>query len=138
MLIKNCSGYELEKEKPNTSEDFFNRSEVTFIEDGKEKTLNVLYVRFFEEQISEFTPFESNQVFQVGSRSIEFKDIVAVVCLMKNPGLRHRKRLYISSMVEFASYFKDVNFDKVESMFHSLEKSQEFKLQSPLEFIIQP
>ena len=38
MIIKGYVGYELEKEKPNTSEDFFNRSEVTYILNGKEKT----------------------------------------------------------------------------------------------------
>ncbi len=50
MLLKKCEGYELEKEKSNTSEDFFNRSEVVYVENGKEKTLHVLYVRYFDER----------------------------------------------------------------------------------------
>lgn len=37
MLINQSGGYELEKEKSNTSEDFFNRSEVTFVDEGEEK-----------------------------------------------------------------------------------------------------
>ncbi len=31
MVIIGYAGYELEKAQPNTSEDFFNRSEVTYI-----------------------------------------------------------------------------------------------------------
>ena len=66
MLIKECIGYELEKEKSNTSEDFFNRSEVTFIEDAEEKTLHVLYVRYFDEIFHEFTPYQQDPIFTKG------------------------------------------------------------------------
>lgn len=38
MIIIGYAGYELEKAKPNTSEDFFNRSEVTYILNNKERT----------------------------------------------------------------------------------------------------
>ncbi|MDZ5471147.1 hypothetical protein SM124_05260 (plasmid) [Bacillus sp. 31A1R] len=138
MLVKVCKGFELEKEKPNTSEDFFNRSEVTFEEDGVEKTLSVLYVRFFEEKMNEFTPYEENPIIQDGSKPVELKDIVALVCLIKNPGLRHRKRIYINSQVEFASYFKGIDYSKLETLLKSLESNHSFKLQSPLEFILQP
>ena len=138
MLIKRCNGYELEKEKSNTSEDFFNRSEITFEEDGEEKTLHVLYVRFFEEVLNEFTPFESNPLFTSGSREVELKDIVALVCLIKNPGFRHRKRVYINSQTEFASYFQDVDFTKLPAIFEALESKNSFDLRSPLEYIVQP
>lgn len=136
MLLKKCEGYELEKEKSNTSEDFFNRSEVVYVENGKEKTLHVLYVRYFDEVISEFTPYSENPIFKSGSKEIYFKDIVALVCLIKNSKLRDRKRLYINSKVEFASYFQDVDFTKLPEIFNQLE--QGFELKSSIEYIVQP
>ncbi|AZU63201.1 hypothetical protein [Neobacillus mesonae] len=138
MLIKECKGYELEKAKSNTSEDFFNRSELTFVEDGVEKTLHVLYVRYFEEIFPEFTPFNQDPVFAQDGYEVNFKDIVALVCLLKNPGLRGRKRIYINSKHEFAAYFQDVNFVKLPEIFAALHQKNEYELRSPLEFILQP
>lgn len=138
MLIKQCKGYELVKEKSNTSEDFFNRSEITFEEDGQEKTLHVLYVRYFDECLKEFTPYESNPIFTFGSKEVDLKDIVALICLLTNPGFRHRKRVYINTKVEFASYFKDIDFSKLPSIFEALENNTVYNLRSPLEFIVQP
>lgn len=138
MLIKECKGFELEKEQSNTSEDFFNRSEVTFTEDGEEKTLHVLYVRYFDEIIQEFTPYEQNPIMVQDGTEVYFKDIVALVCLLKNPGLRRRKRLYINSKYEFASYFQAINFDKLSEIFLALKQNKGYQLRSPLEFIMQP
>ncbi|WP_077213853.1 hypothetical protein [Bacillus dakarensis] len=138
MFIKQCKGYELEKAKPNTSEDFFNQSEVTFIEDGSEKTLHVLYVRYFDEQIEEFTPFKEDPIFEVNGRSICFKEIVALICLIKNPSNRKRKRVYINSISEFASIFQDIDYEKLKSIFQGLDGGTGYELKSPLEFIAQP
>lgn len=138
MLIKECKGYELEKEQSNTSEDFFNRSEITFIEDGVEKTLHVLYVRYFDQLFNEFTPYENDPIWKQGEHEILFREIVALVCLIKNPGLRNRKRLYINSQHEFASYFKDVDYNKLTDIFISLSQKKSYELRSPLEFILQP
>ncbi len=138
MLIKGYRGYELEKEKSNTSEDFFNRSEITFEDDGKEKTLHVLYVRYFDELFSEFTPFEVQPLFKAGAKDIYLKDIVALICLIKDPGLRHRKRIYINSQAEFASYFKDIDFSKLHTIFEELEAGRGYHLRSAVEFITQP
>lgn len=138
MLIKECKGFELEKEKSNTSEDFFNRSEVTFIEDGEEKTLHVLYVRYFDEVFHEFTPYEQDPIIVLEKNEISFKEIVALVCLLKNPGLRVRKRLYINSKQEFASYFQDINFNKLPEILLALKQKKDYELRSPLEFIMQP
>ncbi|NHM29063.1 hypothetical protein [Neobacillus terrae] len=137
MLIKECKGYELVKEKSNTSEDFFNRSEITFIEEGTEKTLHVLYVRYFDQLFPEFTPFTQEPIFTAGSQEVTFKDTVALVCLLKNPGLRHRKRVYISSKQEFVSYFQGINFEKLPEVFNSLGTQNGYELRSPLEFIAQ-
>jgi hypothetical protein len=138
LLIKECKGYELEKEKSNTSEDFFNRSEITFSEDGVEKTLHVLYVRYFDEIFQEFTPYTEDPIFVQEGHEVAFKDIVALVCLLKNPGLRERKRLYINSKQEFASYFQDVNYKKLPEIFLALKQKNGYELRSPLEFILQP
>ena len=138
MLIKHCRGYELEKEKPNTSEDFFNRSEIVFEEDGQEKTFHVLYVRFFDESMNEFTPYDKDPVFKAGSREVQFKDIVALSCLLKNPGFRHRKRIYLNSKADFASYFQDLDFSRLPSIFEALESKKSYDLRSPLDFIVQP
>jgi hypothetical protein len=138
VLIKQCRGYELEKEKSNTSEDFFNRSEITFVENGEEKTLPVLYVRYFDEVIQEFTPYQNDPVITQEGLEVTFKDIVALVCLLKNPGLRERKRIYINSRHEFASYFRDIDFQKLPEIFVSIKQKNGYELKSPLEFILQP
>ncbi|WML45167.1 hypothetical protein [Neobacillus sp. PS3-40] len=137
MQIISCKGHELEKEKSNTPEDFFNSSEITFQEDGMEKTLHVLYVRYFDEVFQEFTPYHQDPIFGVGENSVNFKDIVALVCLLKNPGLRQRKRIYINSKQEFAAYFKEINFNKLPEIFRALRQKKSYELPSPLEFIVQ-
>lgn len=116
MKIKEIKGYELEKSKKNTSEDFFNQSEVTYEIDGEEKTLKVLYLRYFDEIKGELTPFKEDPLFEVGAKPIHFKDIVALCFLVKNPELTKRKRVYVNSKEEFASYFKDVDLDEIKKM----------------------
>ncbi|MFK9093140.1 hypothetical protein [Bacillus salipaludis] len=138
MLIKECKGFELEKEKSNTSEDFFNRSEVTFVEDGEEKTLHVLYVRYFDQIFPEFTPYQQDPIIVQEGNEVKFREIVALVCLLKNPGLRSRKRLYINSKQEFASYFQDINFNKLPEILLAVKQNKGFELRSALEFILQP
>jgi hypothetical protein len=137
LFITDCIGYELEKEKSNTSEDFFNRSEVSFIDHSEEKTLHVLYVRYFDEFFQEFTPYQQNPILTKDDIQVTFKDIVALVCLIKNPGLRNRKRLYINSKQEFASYFQDIDFDKIPEIVFSVKQNNKFALHSPLDYIKQ-
>lgn len=138
MIIKKCKGYELEKEKPNTSEDFFNRSEVTFIDNGVEKKFHLLYVRYFDEVISEFTPYESDPVFTLeGGVEITFKDIIGLICLLKNPGFRHRKRVYINTEKEIKEYVKGITFEKLPEIFKGISNGG-YEVRSPLEFIEQP
>jgi hypothetical protein len=138
MLIKQCVGYELEKEKSNTSEDFFNRSEVTFLEDGKEKTLHVLYVRYFDEMLETVTPFKSDPVFKAGSKDVFLRDVVALAALLKNPGYRHRKRVYINIQKEFADLFKGLEVSKLPEIVEGVEQRGAFEISSPLDYIVQP
>ncbi|WP_442594645.1 hypothetical protein [Neobacillus sp. D3-1R] len=138
MIIKECKGYELEKEKPNTSEDYFNRSEITYVEDGVEKSLHVLYVRYYEEHFKQYTPFEENPFFNVNGTDIYIKDIVALVCLLKNPGLRHRKRLYINTEKEFQFCFQDMNIEKLKELLTDLNGKNQVEIKSPLQYVVQP
>lgn len=125
MLIKKCIGYELEKEKPNTSEDFFNRSEVTFVDRGEEKTFHLLYVRYFDELISECTPFNEDPLFTAGEREIYFKDIVGLVFLLAFPQYKARKRVYINTIDDFKKPFKQMDVEKLQAVFEKLEQTGE-------------
>ncbi|MCA1030581.1 hypothetical protein LCL95_05935 [Bacillus timonensis] len=136
MLIKECKGYELEKAQPNTSEDFFNRSEVTFVDNGEEKTFHLLYIRYFDEAFSQFTPFKEDPVFTVENKHIYFKDIVGIVCLLKNPGFRFRKRVYINTIEDFESYFKDIDYKKLNQMFVELISKGQIVIGSPLDYVV--
>lgn len=127
MILKEIKGYELEKALPNTSEDFFNRSEVTYEYDGIEKTLHVLYVRFFEEQLNDFTPFTGDPIFRIGDNDVNFKEIVALACLLKDPSLTERKRVYINSKEELASYFDEENVQQVKIALEQLNSGMKAK-----------
>jgi hypothetical protein len=138
LLIKCCRGYELKKEKSNSFEDYFNRSEVIFIENGKEQVFRVLYLRYFEEMLHEFTPCQQNPIFQAGSRDIELKDIVALVYLIKNPHYLNQKQVYINKGTEFSLCFEGLNFDKLRSFCQELEENKENVLHSSLDYLVQP
>ncbi|RUQ26533.1 hypothetical protein ELQ35_18550 [Peribacillus cavernae] len=134
--MKECRGYELEKGQSNTFEDFFNQSEVTYIEDGEVKSFYVLYVRYFDESVHEFTPYSENPLFSAGERDIYLYDITALVCLLKNPDFRARKRVYINSIKEFASYFNGFNLEKLPEVFQALQQEKEYKLSTNSLFTI--
>ena len=127
LKVKECTGYELKKEKSNTSEDFFNRSEVTFIEEGKEHTLHVLYVRYFEESFEQYVPYSTNPLFNAEGRDIYLKDIVALICLLDRPENKKRKRIYISDHSMFAAYLKNADFTEVEKVFSLLQKEKSYR-----------
>ncbi|MDQ0269296.1 hypothetical protein [Cytobacillus purgationiresistens] len=128
MLIKHYKGWELEKEMPNTFEDFFNRSEVAFEEDGLEKTLTITYVQYFEEFLSEFTPYDKNPLFMAGSREVEFKDIVAIATLLNQPALSKRKRIFVRSQSELQTLFKGYDFSKLPDILESIENKSALQL----------
>ncbi|MGE7882460.1 hypothetical protein [Bacillus sp. NPDC094077] len=128
MIIIGYAGYELEKAKPNTSEDFFNRSEVTYILNDKEKTFSVLYVRYFEEVLQEVPPFEGNPVCKVEEQDIYLRDIVAICCLVKNKELCARKRLYLNNIEEFKQYFDKGTVLKVQEIMAELHKNKRVEI----------
>ncbi|MDF9448495.1 hypothetical protein [Bacillus toyonensis] len=128
MIIIGYAGHELEKAKPNTSEDFFNRSEATYILNDKEKTFSVLYVRYFEEVIQEITPFEGNPVCKVEEQDIYLRDIVAICCLVKDKELRAQKRLYLNNIEEFQQYFDERTVLKVQEILAELHKNKRIEI----------
>jgi hypothetical protein len=128
MKLKKISGYELEKELPNTSEDFFNRSSVTFEDAGEEKTFHLLYVRFFEENMKETTPFNENPIFSVGDKEISLTDIVALVALLKDHNNKERKRLYINEEQEFQQLFANVDKEEVLQIVTEIEQKGSYNV----------
>ncbi|AJH17396.1 hypothetical protein JFU18_08120 [Bacillus sp. TH22] len=128
MIIIGYAGYELEKAKPNTSEDFFNRSEVTYILNNQEKTFSVLYVRYFEEILQEITPFEGNPVYKVEEQDVYLRDIVAIACLVKDKELRAQKRLYLNEVTDFQRYFDEGTVVKVQEILAELHKNKRVEI----------
>ncbi|MFD3446165.1 hypothetical protein ACFDTO_16345 [Microbacteriaceae bacterium 4G12] len=130
MIIQSYNGYELVKAQSNTSEDYFNRSEVTYTHNGEEKTLHVLYIRYFEEQLAQFTPFTGNPVFQVGERDILFREMLALACLLKNPEFANRKRIYMNTQEELSVYMDEENIEKTKQAIEKINNggSVEIKL----------
>lgn len=128
MIIIGYAGYELEKAKPNTSEDFFNRSEVTYILNNQEKTFSVLYVRYFEEILQEIIPFEGNSVYKVEEQDVYLRDIVAIACLVKDKELRAQKRLYLNEVTDFQRYFDEGTVVKVQEILAELHKNKRVEI----------
>lgn len=136
MEILRIKGYELEKSLPATSEDFFNRSEVTFNLDGYEHTFSVLYVRTFFEKLWEEVPYEKDPIFSYEQHEFLLQDIIALVILIKNSDMANRKRLYINDYDEFAAHFKDFNYEKLKDVFIGLIGRGKFYIKAPLDFIV--
>ena len=95
-------------------------------------------MRYFDEKVNIFTPFQQDPLFKAGTRDIYFKDIIAIVCLLKNPELRNRKRVYINSEKEFASILQGLDFNKIEEVFNHIELQNGYEIRSSMEFMIQP
>lgn len=126
LIIKECIGYELIKEKSNSPQDNFNCSEVTYIEDGREKTLHVLYVKYFEELLAEQEGMDP--LFTIGEREVSIKDAVALICLMKDVKSKERKRIYISSQKIFSEIFENIDYNQIKMIFQTLEEQQAYTM----------
>ncbi|MYL32688.1 hypothetical protein GLW08_17245 [Pontibacillus yanchengensis] len=135
MQIVACNGIELEKEKPNTSEDFFNQSEISYVDKGQEHSLRVLYVRYFETNLSQFTPFETDPILTLEYATFFLRDIVALVALIKYPEYKNRKRVYINHEDDFNVLFEGIKWDNLKQVLVTLSEGKRFDLESTLEFI---
>lgn len=121
MLIRKCEGVELEKSSPTSPEDAFNRSTVTFEENGRERSFNVVYLKFFETKLE-------RQVL----------DIAALCALIQHPEYRERKRLYIHNEETFVSLFENLDFKKIEEVMNRLASDGSYELESSIAFFNQP
>ncbi|MDR0138540.1 hypothetical protein RFW18_12365 [Metabacillus idriensis] len=121
MIIKNGRGYELVKEMPNTSEDFFNRSEITIVSKKMEKTFYVLYVRYFEDKFREQNPL----LFEGSDLSI--KDVMALICIIQNEALLERKRLYLNTEEEFLMYLQGIDLRAAIELIPEMNRNQTMK-----------
>ncbi|MGE6375226.1 hypothetical protein [Peribacillus muralis] len=137
MRIVACNGFELEKEKSNSPEEFFNRSIIQYIQDGEEKSLNVLYLRYFDEMVMHWTPYPANPIFQTPNREIYMVDIIALVCQLKDRSLVNRKRMYINSEKELAGYFENIDFQKLEKVFISIDQATPYDIETAFDYYIQ-
>jgi len=123
LYIYNCHGYELVKAQSNTSEDFFNRSEVEYEYNGQKVVTSVLYVRFFEEQLPELSEVKTTVLYDNGEESIYFRDLVALAFIINNPSYRGRKRIYINEINEFVNELKGVDFDQLVGYARGIKQS---------------
>ncbi|WP_419881251.1 hypothetical protein ACN6MY_17025 [Peribacillus sp. B-H-3] len=128
MNILECQGYELEKEKSNSPEEFFNRSAVRYIEGGAEKTLTVLYLRYFDGLMEKYTPYKANPLFQCSGRDVCLSDIAALVCLMADSGFKERKRVYVNSEEDFFGYFKTADFHLLQKIFIAISNGSQYEI----------
>ncbi|MED1863608.1 hypothetical protein P4V41_09120 [Fictibacillus nanhaiensis] len=111
---------ELEKEKPNTSEDFFNRSEVTYECNGKTQTFYLLYVRYFEEKLQE--ELTQHDFWNNYLSVYKVTEIAALTALLKNPAYLRRKRSYINKYEEFRNLFFPPNEELLSSHLNTLKQ----------------
>ncbi|NNU84057.1 hypothetical protein ETC05_09405 [Geobacillus sp. BMUD] len=116
MNVCRLYGEELQKSQSNTFEDYFNRSEVTYRDGGEERTLSVLYLRHFEGALLDLLPYESDPLFTANGRDIHLRDIIALVCLWKNPLYRQRKRVYIHDEEELRRYFVEIDAKTLQAL----------------------
>lgn len=117
MEVLSCIGYELEKEKPNSPEDFFNRSIVTYRQNGKLKEFQVIYLRYFEEVL-----FKQENLSSVKELLTDYtiKDIFALICLLQNSRFQERKRLYINSESIFLNMFNNLPYNQLREILNKM------------------
>ncbi|HET7579430.1 MAG TPA: hypothetical protein VFK33_09120 [Bacillales bacterium] len=138
MLIKKCEGVELEKSSPTSPEDAFNRSMVTFEADGRDRTFHLVYLRFFENRMNEFTPYDGDPLFTAGSREVTLKDVAALTAMIQHPEYQQRKRVYLHEEESFDDLFKGIQFDQLHHIFDALESDGRYELKSSIPFLEQP
>ncbi|MDN4074617.1 hypothetical protein [Fictibacillus terranigra] len=113
MKIKACTGYELVKEKPNSPEEFFNRSEVVYEQDGNERNLKLLYVKYFEERLQ---PLISEQLATENGEQLMIKDIAALAALLQLKEAQKRRRIYMNNEENFRSLFQNMDWMELKEI----------------------
>ncbi|HWO75814.1 MAG TPA: hypothetical protein VNM69_07905 [Bacillus sp. (in: firmicutes)] len=138
MDIVALSGVELEKALPNSPEDGFSRSIVTYIDNNKENTFQLLYVRYFEEIIIEELPYSGQPLFISGNTPCYIRDLAAWIYLMANPEAIGKKEVYLHDETPLVEAFRQTNWEQVEKMFSEFCTNKKATVRSPILFIKQP
>lgn len=113
MRIVASTGYELEKEKSNSPEEFFNRSEVIYEQKGAKKVFQLLYLRYFEEQLPVHIAEPLKMAF---GEDVAFRDVSALAALVNREAYQNRRKLYINNENEFHSLFADTDWANVQKL----------------------
>jgi hypothetical protein len=119
LLIHHIDGIELEKEKPNTPEDFFNRSETTYEYNGEKYTFHLLYVRYFEGKLED--ELTQHDFWKHHLQKYKIRELAALAALNKNKTYLKRKRVYINDFEEFRSLFLDPDEKTLSNLLNSFE-----------------
>jgi hypothetical protein len=114
LLIHHFEGIELEKEKPNTSEDFFNRSDASYEINGEHYTLHLLYVRFFEEKLED--ELTQHNFWKNYLETYKIRDLAALAALGNNEKYLKRKRVYMNDYEEFKNLFVHCDQKKLNEL----------------------
>lgn len=110
MRLINIAYEHLEKERSNSPEDSFVRSQVTYEDSGIQKTFHVLYPAIFATRAKEVGVWTDDSPVD---------EVVALNLLQRYPG---RKRLYISDESEYLLALREADLSNL------LEISQQVKL----------
>ncbi|WP_181349987.1 hypothetical protein [Thalassobacillus sp. CUG 92003] len=135
MEIVAIHGEQLEKSQKNSPEDFFNRSEVRYVDKGKEHKLNVVYVAYFDSKMSECTPFNEDVVYESDGVTFAMKDVFALIALIKKPEYKHRQRVYVSEWEEYKDYLDHMNWTEIEHVCSVLAAKETYVIESTLSFL---
>lgn len=119
LLIHHIDGIELEKEKPNTSEDFFNRSEASYELNGEKHTFHLLYVRYFEEKMED--ELTQHHFWKQILQKYKIRQLAALAALSHNGSYLKRKRVYINDYEDFKSLFMNPDEKRLMNLLKSLQ-----------------
>ncbi len=122
MEILNFGGFEMEKEMKTSFQDYFNESYLEIMDQGRKRRFTIVYLRYFEEKMEDYTPFTGNPICTLNGRGYNLRDVFALIFFWKHPEKRKRKRIYISNGDEFSDSLKDVRKEWVEELIvHALK-----------------
>lgn len=122
MEIVNFGGFEMEKEMKTSFQDYFNESYLDIIEHGRKRRFTIVYLRFFEDNMEDYTLFTGNPICTINGRGYNLREVFALIYFFKHPEKRSRKRIYISDGEVFSESLKDVRKELVEELIiHALK-----------------
>lgn|SRR5690606_8919237 len=115
MQIVSSSGFECEKHLPNSPAEMFNKSEVTYMHEGKRRQLTITYVRYFD------TYLEEQNIYNPEETGIPFYQIYALLILMKHNGYVESEQLYYNNTQKFLDSFNQEDIPEAISTYRSLQ-----------------